>query len=480
MKMKRLIVKGLLSVIVMLVMSFIVSVMIAYPLIENKNNLYHESTMYNNTTFDFLVPQPSDAQVVDFKDSTNYSSVIAYYMFSTDIKSGSKTINYNLILLDDFAELNSTPYSDERVIARQSFQPNSIALDYQLSKLLNVSLSDKVQIVLSSTEYIEFKVDAIYENNDSIYGSAVVALFDGDIKDYILANRNENNPLEYQGAYLTAVNEQLAWQELSTYQPLATLRTRDEFTSDLAYQNYLDLFNSTDYTTQIYHKTNQAQLHETNIIELEKLVETKGQTMVFAIIGSFLVLCIVVLGYTIVDLKNRRINVNLISETIQYSVIMLIGTVAYTLGMLVITQFYSYHDNYQIYAYTTSYLSSHIFIFVGMYLAVSFIGMFVIKITIKPNIDKTFKKQDLEVLILKSGRTVRTLISKVEVSDVVVYKQMDEITFEGIVVEGSASVQETIKKHKQLLQVRKGDKVYPISVIKQGEIKVQITKVSRY
>ena len=146
--------------------------------------------MFDNTTFDFKVPQPSEEQVNDFNEDPIYKEVIPYYFFNVDFLIGEDVVNYNLSLFDNFDVIGHTPYTSNRLIEKGSFNGNLLYIDYDFSKAAKLNIGDTVKLRLSSTRDITYVVTRIYENNLAIYGSSVIALFDGEIKDFILESRS--------------------------------------------------------------------------------------------------------------------------------------------------------------------------------------------------------------------------------------------------------------------------------------------------
>jgi hypothetical protein len=378
--------------IVMFILSYVVSNIFVHPFLKDQNDLYHEISLYEQTTFDFLVPQPSLNQVDEFVNSNNYSEVVPFYMFNSNLIVGDETIDYNMILIEDFDDLGNTPYTKERMITEEELNQNSIIIDYSFSLLANIGIGDKIKINISNDNHIELVVSAIFEDNNSILGSAVVALFDGDLKDYILSSRSEDNPPTYHGAYLTAINEDLAWQELSVYQPLASLRTRDEFTSDLAYQTYLGLFNSTDYRTQIYNTNKDADENMDLVNDLSIQLQNQEITISLMIVISFVVLFLIIIVYTALDLKSRRSRISLIKEARVYTITILIASLSYILGLFVFGSQFNYISNYQRVHYSPSLIPSHLGISLFSMLIVIGVGIIVIYYFSKPNIDLSAKE----------------------------------------------------------------------------------------
>lgn len=464
-----------LIVLLMLILSTLMTMFSIKPLLDLNNNLYHTSSIYDNTSFNYLVPQPSDTQVDDFKNSSNFSKIVPYYMFKTEFSNGNKTYSYNLILIESFDEMSFTPYTTERALKKGNLEINSIAIDYTLSKELNVHLNDQIRLVLSATQYIEYKVDAIYEDNQTILDSAVVVLFDGAIKEYILTSRGENNPLTYQGAYLTAVDQTQAWQELSDYQPLASLRTRDEFSSDLAYQNYLDLFNSTDYTTQIYNKVSEAQLDSLEIQSLESSIKEQEVLIIIYIIGAFILLFILVFIVSFADLKYRKITLNMIKELSKIASLTIVGSAVFVSVIIIIDLFYGYSQNYTIFTYNSVYLSSHFLLFIILVAVIGVANITVNYFLIKPNSNNSAKNKRL-IFDIKTGKFIETNESNLKVSDIIFIQKGEKITFYGQVVDGNGIIVDSSNQNTSLA-INIGDKVEKGYVVKKGTIKIKVSKL---
>lgn len=465
-----------LIVLMMLILSTLLSIFSIKPLLDLNNNLYDTSSIYSNTTFDYLVPQPSDMQVDDFKNSSNFSKIVPYYMFKTELSNGNKTYSYNLILIESFDDMSFTPYTTERALKKGNLGMNSIAIDYTLSKKLNLNMNDQIRLVLSATQYIDYEVDAIYEDNHTILDSAVVVLFDGAIKDYILTTRGENNPITYQGAYLTAVNQTLAWQELSDYQPLASLRTRDEFSSDLAYQNYLDLFNSTNYTTQIYNKVSEAQLDSLEIQSLESSIKEQEVLIIFYIIGIFILLFILVFIVSFTDLKYRKITLKMKKELFKMGSLTIAGSVVFVIVIVIINLFYSYNQNYTNFTYTDLYLFSHFLLIIILAVMLGAMNISVIYILIRPNSNNNAKKK-LLIVDSKTGEYIETNPANIKVSDIIFVRKGDKIAFSGQVVDGNGIIADSNNQNIAALSISKGDKVEKGYVVKKGMLKVKVSKL---
>ena len=139
----------------------------------------------------------------------------------------------------------------------------------------------------------------------------------------------------------------LAWQSLDTYQPLGTLRPRSEFTNDLAYDTYLDLFNSSNYKSQIYNTELEKQKLQTKLSELsENIAQIKIKTY-FAYAISAVIISGIVLGFILTDTRSRKTSVKINKETYRYVINMIIGHATLILGIIVFTPNRIYFNNHQ-------------------------------------------------------------------------------------------------------------------------------------
>lgn len=477
MKNKTIYIRLIVSFVAMLILSYVISSISIYPLLEKQNDLYHENSIFEQTTFDFLVPQPSDSQIDDFISSDDYSKVVPFYMFKSDLEANDHLIEYNLILIENFDDLKDTPYTDERAIIKEDLSATSIAIDYTFSKLANVGIGDKVQINLSSSSQIELTVDAIYENNNSIFESAIVALFDGEIKDFIVSSRGEDNPLSYHGAYLTAVDQELAWQGLSNYQPLASLRSRDEFTSDLAYQTYLDLFNTTDYTTQIYNKDEQANEKTDLINDLNAQINKQYIMTSVMIIVSFGIILLITMIYTVIDIRSRKISINLFNEIKTYNLIIWLSSIIFIIGILIFGGFYKYNTDYQSIYYSSIFSSRHLIISIVSLLIISVLGIIIIYFISKPKLNNKRTINNQSVTMLSGNKKVSVKSSQISIGDIIYLKKDELVLFSGKVIEGNAVLKETNSKDKKLNEIKIGDRITPGFIVLKGNVKVKVTRL---
>ena len=233
--------------------SIILVILICLVFINPNIQIYGENRLatnvYSDSEIDFDIPSPTPEQLTEIAKLDFIDEVFGYYYTETNVTVNNKNIKTKLLFSDCMDSINFTMYNDTRLIESSSnVYSNSIYIDYEFAKKNNVSLGDTILF-----NNIEFQVSKIYETN-TYYSSAVFAPLVGAQKDFILSRSKA-----YSGAYLKVNDLAKAENYLKSYKPLGRLKDRDSFSTEEAYQNHYDSWNSANYYNEITNFNDKLQ-----------------------------------------------------------------------------------------------------------------------------------------------------------------------------------------------------------------------------
>lgn len=244
--MKKKIAKQSPATYVLSIMVAVVAVVIAlFAFIPNAVKEQAESqdvlSIYEDTDYDYIIKNPSNSQIEEFEASSSTDKVVPFYqvVYTFSIKN----VDYEVAIksLDDEKDLQYTEFSAKRLLNAKETSGKSIYLDYSLVKECGLKIGDEI-----GSGTMTFIVAGYYKSYDRFIAYAP------DLKDVI------KGELSYAGVYVKVVDNNLFSSEIiNGYKPLATLKGRESFSDDAAYQKYLNDFNSKDYSGYIENKNDK-------------------------------------------------------------------------------------------------------------------------------------------------------------------------------------------------------------------------------
>ena len=196
--------------------------------VETRNN-------YNikDTNVDFIISAPNKEQVREISELSHIKSIVPYKFRTIEVNSGKKTIETNLYIIENKDDLSSTVFS-EKLLIKKSIQEsaNPIFISDNFSTISKKKLNDELELVIDG-KAVKFVVSGIYKSDNRNVGGTLIAVSNNEIVSAMTQNDR------YNGAYICSNDIVKTRAYLEDYQPLGDLRTRDEFSSDEAYNIYL-------------------------------------------------------------------------------------------------------------------------------------------------------------------------------------------------------------------------------------------------
>lgn len=215
---------------------------------------YNATSVYANSNIDFVIPSPSKTQCLEMESFDFIEKVVPYYYTNGVFLVGDGKYNEDVVLLDDFDNIEYTPYNTRRCIRVTDDLNGKILVDYYFSKLTGLKLGNKLQVNIGSTSFA-FEVGGIYETNSYFKNGACCVVLTDVMKDQL---ENFDNSLKYSSAFICASDvSQCQSYLMSNYKPLGLLRPREDFDTDESYELFIQGFNETDYSNEIFVTSGQ-------------------------------------------------------------------------------------------------------------------------------------------------------------------------------------------------------------------------------
>ncbi len=311
--------KQSLSVFMISILVAIVSVMISlFAFIDLSIKMQAEANdilaIYEKTDYEYILKNPSNNQIAEFAKNSSIKKVIPYYQIVYTFKIANKDIELNLKSIDDLQDLNFTEFAEKRLIEKKEVSGNEIYLDYSLSAKFSLKLGDII-----GSNVMEFVVAGFYQNYDAQLA------FVPNLKNII------GSKLTYTGVYVDVDNiADFNTSIVENYKPMATLKEREAFSDDEAYQAYLNDFNNRDYSAYIVDKSTGYEVAKESFEN--KICEAKSLYMTAGIVAGVIVL-LGLISLSLLFAKNVKYEVvdggrkTVISRYVYGSMLSLIGVV---------------------------------------------------------------------------------------------------------------------------------------------------------
>ena len=195
-------------------------------------------SIYEETDYDYIIKNPSADQITSFGENTSIKKVVPYYQLAYTFEIANEDIELTLKSIDNEQDLNFTEFSKTRLVEEQNISGNKIYLDYNLATRCGLKIGDTI-----GSNAMQFVVAGFYKNYDAQLA------FVPNLKNIIQSS------LSCAGVYVEVENiTEFNASVVQGYKPLATLKGRESFSDDAAYQAYLNDFNSRDYSAYIIEK----------------------------------------------------------------------------------------------------------------------------------------------------------------------------------------------------------------------------------
>ena len=244
-------------------------------------------SIYEETSYDYILKNPSSQQIEEYKKNPAIKKVVPFYQVVYTFNIKNENIELTLESLDDIKDIEFTKFSLNRLINENKLEENKIYLDYALGKKLGLKIGDEF-----GEEAMKFIVGGFYESHNT-----QLAFIPG-LKKLIKTS------ISYSGVYISVENETEFYNSVvKNYQPLATLKERESFSSDEAYETYLKEFNSRDFSAYITEK-------KTGYLEAQESYKNKmndaNSSFLMAGIISGIIVLVGIISLSIAFLKNIK------------------------------------------------------------------------------------------------------------------------------------------------------------------------------
>jgi hypothetical protein len=234
-------------------------------------------SFYQDAKYDFVVSNPSESQIEQFKNDKNADEVAPAYLVNFYVSFSDKSQYEDALLLDNYLDLQFTDFSDKRILFSKSDTAQFVYVDYTVAKKMGLKIGSFISIETTSGAQ-SFEVTRIYRENERFVDGLMFLPITNEIKPSL----EKNNALFHNLAFISSNSHDAFYSDcLNGYLPLGTLKNRDSFSSDDAYKNYLTDFYSKDYSSYIYD--NSGKLNQV----ISKYNNDVSSSNIYVLIGSF-------------------------------------------------------------------------------------------------------------------------------------------------------------------------------------------------
>lgn len=285
------------SLIIIVLVSIIILVLVV-PTVNMENEKNDLESYYFDHEVDFIVPRPSDDQIVELEGFNHIESVVAYNDFVIDIDH----IESRLFLV--YGDIEDTIFNTNRLI-EGTLEGDGYIVDYSYIQKSGLSIGDEITVAVGSPNVnITKKIIGVVRTNLDSEEPIVLTTNTAEIKSTIETNPSYQDGLEPSSAYIISSDVDVTWNYLrDNYQPLGLKRSRTEFDNDLDYNEYLDIFNSVDYSAQILQYSAEYESAQDDINDLNNCVQSNLTITIIL----FAIVLIVTPNFTLVIERNKYV-----------------------------------------------------------------------------------------------------------------------------------------------------------------------------
>ena len=286
------------------------------------------------TSVDFIISAPSKDQVSEISTLPYVDSIVPYAFRSIEVSENNKIIETNLYIIENGNDLSSTVFSEKLVVKKTNSNPeNALYISQDFAQSSKLNLNDTVDLSIEGNS-VKFQIAGIYKSDYRNVGGTLIAVLSDDVNSAL------GGTYRYNGAYVCSNDVNKTRDYLEDYQPLGDLRSREEFSSDEAYQIYLDERKNDDGRSVFdceTHLNNVGKRNDARLIRYLLLA-------VVCVVAALLVVCIAtfirLIGYINKHADNdRRNSFELEQERAMFKSFcvsdMIIMTVTYLIALVV-------------------------------------------------------------------------------------------------------------------------------------------------
>lgn len=207
------------------------------------------------TNVDYVIQTPGVEQVSDIEALEHVDCVTPYYFASCNAEFSGKTIKAELYLVESAADFEYSLFPEALLISGTiPTKGDELCINEEFADKSGAKVGDIIRLV-TGTGSVECKVSAIYKSDGRHDTGMLMALYAGKLEELL----NANTELKYSGAYIKSNDTSATDAYLKSFAPTGDLRTREEFSSDELYEEYLELRSETDFTQTIFYRTRYIQ-----------------------------------------------------------------------------------------------------------------------------------------------------------------------------------------------------------------------------
>ena len=285
---KKILNKVLVITVFSIVGIIIASLSFGSDYVEAMSKAEHINSIYEDTTYDYLLRGVSEEQIIDIKNHESVKSVFKYNITGSDISLSNKNeINIEILSLYDDENIVDTEFSPQRIIKSIASKEHEIYIGNDLVKKYNVKLGETISIL-----GLNFEVTRIYDytNLNKVY-----------IPNFKSITESLGYNLLFTSVYVVTNDIEIFENNfLNPYVPRASQKKLDEFESLEDYNNYLADYNSKDYSSYFDYKFDN---YETDKDQIKSLISTSKNKVLLKSVIFGIVLFIGIIGYNLLKTK---------------------------------------------------------------------------------------------------------------------------------------------------------------------------------
>jgi len=241
--------KSALTLFISIISLAIVSFFFLIPSLNKQGLMRLDTSIYNDTKIDFIIPSPSNQQILDLSKLSHIQSVTPFIISKANFSMNSISIDSKILIFENEASLDSTMYNDSRSIVKLNYQiENGIILDYSSAKILGANIGDEIKVSFVEKDFL-YTVLEIFEDNTLYKDATLVIFMTDDLKNAI--EEKTRTEIKYSGAFITSNNYQTTKAFLFNYIPLGLLRDPSEFANTESYELHFNAVTKANYSNEI-------------------------------------------------------------------------------------------------------------------------------------------------------------------------------------------------------------------------------------
>jgi hypothetical protein len=255
-------------------------------------------SVFNDTDFDFIVLDPADFQLEEMDVQSSIDGIFPYHLGTASISKGTEQFD-TYAAFSSYTSLEISQYNEARTLQSLTVQPSqAIYVDQIVANNIGASLGDSVTLNLDGIDLnLVFTVskifiqDTLYLNNlntNDIPGS-VYFPYVQDVKTLI--ETEVGRVLPWSAVMVDSNNVSATETYFDDYIPYGRMLTREFFGTDLEFNNYVEEFESRDYSQDVSKKSDllETRLAITNQVDsFESLKSTNLSFVSMATLYYFL------------------------------------------------------------------------------------------------------------------------------------------------------------------------------------------------